>query len=127
MKSKDLQGRGKKNNETMGRKKTVNRKNQKSRIPTEPEQATSKPQWMVGSLDFNLLDENEERIEVLAGTTEPVEDEISTLASPSAFMKAAHNMSESSSSGKVETTTKKLLTESPRRRNLEGRGQVPFL
>ena len=68
------------------------------------------------SLDFDFLDEEEEGTETLAGTTEPAEDETSTLDPPSAFMNSAHNLSESSSPGKVETTAKKLLTESPRKR-----------
>ena len=72
-------------------------------------------------LEFDFLDEDEEGTETLAGLlnqrkTEPAEDETSTLEPPSAFMNAAHNLSESSSPGKIETTTKKLLTESPRKR-----------
>ena len=70
-------------------------------------------------LDFNFLDDKE-GTETLAGTTEPAEDETSTLEPPSAFMNPAHNLPESSSPGKTETTRKKVLTESPRRRRLEG-------
>ena len=79
------------------------------------------------SLNFNFLDEDEEGTETLAGRTEPAKDEISTMEPPSAFKKAAHNLPESSSPGKIETTRKKLLTESPRRREKEGAARVPFL
>ena len=77
-------------------------------------------------MDFNLLDEDER--DTVAGTTEPAEDEFSTLEPPSAFMHTNHNLPESSSPGKIRTiVTKKLLTESPRRRKLESAARVPFL
>ena len=68
-----------------------------------------------------------ERTDTLAGTTEPAEDETSTLEPPSAFMNAAHNLQESSSPGKIGTTTKKLSLESPRRRKIDGGARVLFL
>ena len=42
----------------------------------------------MSSLDFNFLEEFEVETETLAGTTEPAEDETSTLEPPSAFMDA---------------------------------------
>ena len=63
------------------------------------------------SLDFNFLAEDE--TETVAGKTEPAEDENSTLEPPSAFMNAAHNLPKSSSPGKSETITEKLLLEPP--------------
>ena len=56
---------------------------------------------------------------MVTGTTEPVEDETSTPEPPSAFMNTAHNLTESNFPGKNETMTKKILTESPRRRKIE--------
>ena len=64
------------------------------------------------SLNFTFLDEEVEA-ETVVETTEPVEDRSSTLEVSSAFIKANHKMPASSSSGKLETATKKLLTESP--------------
>ena len=43
--------------------------------------------WMP-SLDFNFLEDFEVETGTLAGTTEPAEDETSTLEPPSAFMDA---------------------------------------
>ena len=63
----------------------------------------------------------------MAKATEPVVDETSTLEPPSAFMITIRNMPESSSPGKIETTTNKLITETPRRRKIEIRARVPFL
>ena len=60
-------------------------------------------------------------------TTEPAEDETSTLEPPSVFMYTAHNFPESSFLGKTETTRKKVLPESPRRRRIEGAARVSFL
>ena len=95
----------------------------------DPDQAGSDDEkTSVGApsrLDFNFLDD-EEGTETLAGTTEPAEDETSTPEPPSAFMNSAPNLPESSSPGKTETTRKKRLTESPRRRRLEGAARVPF-
>ena len=59
-------------------------------------------------LDFNLLDEDEEGTETLAGTIEAAEDEVFLLEPPSAFMNAAHNLLESRSPGKIDTATKKF-------------------
>ena len=56
------------------------------------------------SLCFNFWDEDEEGREALAGTTEPAEDETSTLEPPSAFMNTAQKLPESSSPGKVLST-----------------------
>ena len=55
------------------------------------------------SLNFNLLDDDEVGTETLAGTTEPAEDEISTLEPPSAFMDITYRMPESSSHGELKT------------------------
>ena len=81
----------------------------------------------VPSLDFNFLDNHEIRTETLQGTTEPAEDETSTLEPPPAFMNISRNLAESSSAGKSKTIETKLLTESPRRRRIEGSARVPFL
>ena len=78
------------------------------------------------SLDFNFFDEDVEGAETLAGTTEPAENENSTLKPPSASMNAARNLQESSSPGKIGATTKKF-SEPPRRRVIEGAARVPFL
>ena len=79
------------------------------------------------SLEFNFLDDDEVGTKTLAGTTEPAEDEFSTLEPPSVFMSIAHNLPESISPGKSIATKKKLLADSPRRRRLEGADRVPFL
>ena len=55
-------------------------------------------------LDYNFLNDDEEGTETLAGTTEPAEDETSTLEPPSAFKSAAHNLQESSSPGENKIT-----------------------
>ena len=54
------------------------------------------------SLDFNFSDDDKVGAETLAGTTEPAEDEISTLESPSAFLDITHDLPESSSPGKTK-------------------------
>ena len=77
------------------------------------------------SLEFNYLDIH--KTEKVAGTTEPAEDKTYTLEPPSVFMSSAHDLLESNSPGKNETTTKKLLMESPRRRKIEGAARVLFL
>ena len=69
----------------------------------------------------------EDEVEIVAKATEPVVDETSTLEPPLAFMITIRNMPESSSPGKNETTTNKLITETPRRRKIEIRARVPFL
>ena len=78
---------------------------------------TTKPS--ASSLDFNLLDEDEEGTETVAGTNESAEDDIYLLEPPSIFINAARifpDFPESSSPGKVETTRKRLLTEYQRTR-----------
>ena len=46
---------------------------------------------------------------------------------PSAFMNLSHNLPESSSPGKTKAIAMKFLTESPRRRRVEGACRVTFL
>ena len=70
----------------------------------------------MSSLDFNFLGDFEIGTETLEGTTEPAEDETSTLESPSDFIDLSRNLPESSSPGKFKTTETKVLMESPRRR-----------
>ena len=79
----------------------------------------------VSSLDFNFLVEGE--TETVAGTTASAKDDISTLKTSSAFLSTAHNLTESSSPSKNKTTTKKSLTESPRRRKMEGAARISLL
>ena len=74
----------------------------------------------MSSLDFNFLDDFEIGVETLEWTTEPAEDESSTVESPSAFMDVSRNLPESSSPGKFKTTETKLSMKSPRRRRIEG-------
>ena len=81
----------------------------------------------ISSLDFTFLDDFDMRTETLEGTTEPAEEETSTLEPPSAFMDISRTLPESSSPGKFKTTETKLLLESPRRRRIEGTVRVPFL
>ena len=78
------------------------------------------------SLNFNFLDDEDEGTETLAGTTEQAEEQASTLE-PLAFMNITHNLPGRSSFGKTETSRKKFLRESPRRRRKEGAARVPFL
>ena len=78
-------------------------------------------------LDFNFLEDFEVETGTSEGTTEPAEDETSTLESPSAFMVANRKLLESSSPGNSRTIEKKLLMESPRRRRVEGTARVLFL
>ena len=59
--------------------------------------------------------------------TESAEDETTTLEPPSAFMNLSHNLPDSSSPGKTKATAMKLLTESPRRRRIEGACRLHFL
>ena len=79
------------------------------------------------SLDLNFLDDFEIGVETLEWTTEPAEDESSTVESPSAFMDVSRNLPESSSPGKFKTTESKLSMKSPRRRRIEGTARVLFL
>ena len=74
-----------------------------------------------------MLDDDEVGTETLAGTTEPAEDETSTLEPLSAFMNLSHNLPESSSPRKTKATAKKLLMKSPRRRRIKSAARVPFL
>ena len=74
----------------------------------------------VSSLDFHFLDDYEIGRETLKGSTEPAEDEASTLELPSAFMNLSRNLPESSSPSKFKTNGMKNLMESPRRRRIEG-------
>ena len=71
------------------------------------------------SQDFNFLHDDEIGTETLPGTTEPAEDDTSTLEPPSAFMNLSHNSPESSSPGKTKATAMKILKECPRRRRIE--------
>ena len=125
--NKDLQGQGGEKSETTNNK-------QEGRQPEQPmeydpdKEGRDDDKASVGgasTLVFNFLDEDETKL--VAGTTEPAEDGASTLPSPSAFTNAAHNFPEGSSTGKIKFTTKKLLSESPRRRKIEGAARVPFL
>ena len=81
----------------------------------------------VSSLDFNFSDDLEMGTETLEGTTEPAEDETSTLEHPSAFMNISRNLPERSSPGKLKTIETKLLMESPRKRRIEGTVRAHFL
>ena len=72
----------------------------------------------VSSIDFIFSDDFEIWTVTLEGTTEPAEDETSTLEPPSAFMNISRNLTESSSPGKLKTIKTKLLMESPRRRRI---------
>ena len=81
----------------------------------------------MSSLDFNFLENFQVEAGTLEGTTEPADDETSTLELPSAFKDAKRKLLESSSPGNSRTTEKKLLMESPRRRKIEGTARIPFL
>ena len=89
--------------------------------PDQAEKTTIKQTSIgrVSSLDFNFSDDLEIGTETLEGTTEPAEDETSTLEPPSAFMNISRNLPESRSPGKLKTIETKLLMESPRRRRIE--------
>ena len=75
-------------------------------------------------MDFSFPDEEDEARKV-TDTTKPKKDDSFTLKSPSIYMNTTQNKQESSSPGKTEITTKKILTESTRRRKVEK--AVPFL
>ena len=81
----------------------------------------------MSSLDFNFLDDFEIGTETLEGTTEPAEDETSTLEHPSAFMDISRSSPENNPPGKFKTTERRLLRESPSRRRIESTARVPFL
>ena len=78
-------------------------------------------------LDFNLLDDFEIETKTLEGTTEPAEDETSTLEHPSACMNLSLNLPDSSSPAKLKKNEIKLSLVSPRRKKLEGTARVLFL
>ena len=80
----------------------------------------------VSSLDFNIFSDLENNADTLE-TTEPADEGISTLESPSAFMEMKRNLPESSSPGNSRNTEQRILMESPRRRRIEGSARVPFL
>ena len=79
------------------------------------------------SLDFNFLSDFENDADTLEATTEPADEEPSTLEPLSAFMGTNRNLPESSSPSNSKNTEHKLLMESPRRRRREGTARVPFL
>ena len=82
----------------------------------------------MSSLNFIFLEDFEVETGTLEGTTEPAEDETSTLKPPSAFMDANRKMLESSSpSNSSRTIEKKVLMESPRRKRIKRTARVPFL
>ena len=66
-------------------------------------------------LDLKFLDEEDEA-RTVTNTTKPVKIDFSTPDHPSIFMNPSHNVPESRPPGKLETATKKLFTESPRRK-----------
>ena len=74
---------------------------------------------VVGSsgMDFIFLDEEE--VETAAVTIESTEYESSTVEPLSPFVKVNQSVPESCSPGKVEKTTKRLITKSSRKRKIE--------
>ena len=71
----------------------------------DPDQAGKYDKASTGglsSLDFYLLDDFEIEIKTLEGTTEPAEDEISSLEPQSAFMNLSRKLPDSSSPGKLK-------------------------
>ena len=74
---------------------------------------------------LQFFDENEAK--TVVGTTEAAEAEFSTLIPPSALMITFSNVPESSSPGKIEKTTNRLLLYSPRRRKIVNAVRVLFL
>ena len=81
----------------------------------------------MSSLDFNFLSDFENGTDTLEATTEPADERISTLETPSAFMGRKQNSRESSSPSNSKNTEQKLLMKSPRRRRIESTARVPFL
>ena len=99
-------------------------KNRWIKIPVEWEKRRQGiSRW--SSLGFNFLDGDDQAVK-LAGTTEPAEDESFTPKTLSFFLNTNRKVSESSSPGKIETTAKKLLTESPRRRKIQNANPSTF-
>ena len=96
----------------------------------EPDQAEKEddkaPKGGVSSLDFNFLNDFESGADALE-TTEPADEDTSTLELPSAFMETSQNLPESGSSSNSKDTEQRLLMESPRRRRIEGAARVPLL
>ena len=80
----------------------------------------------VSSLDFNFLSDFENNADALE-TTEPANEGISTLESPSAFVEMNRDLPESSSPGNSKDNEQRLLLESSRRRRIESAARVPFL
>ena len=80
----------------------------------------------VSSLDFNIFSDLENNADTLE-TTEPADEDISTLKPPSAFMEMKRNLPESSSPGNSRSNEQRILMESPRTRRIEGSARVPLL
>ena len=78
----------------------------------------------MSSLDFNDL---ENGTDMLAGTTEPPNEGISTLEPPSALMEMNRKLLESNFSSNSENNQKRLFRKSPQRRRIECTARVPFL
>ena len=99
-------------------------------IQQEPDQAENEDDKAstggVSSLNFNFLSDFESGADALE-TTEPADEDTSTLDSPSAFMGTNRNLPESGSPSNSKDKEQRLLMESPRRRRIEGAGEVPFL
>ena len=81
----------------------------------------------ISSLDFNFLSDFENGTDTLEATTDPADEETSTLESPTAFMGTNRNLPESSFPSNSKYAEQKLLMESPRRRRIVGTARVPFL
>ena len=107
----------------------VDRKNLCNRNPIRPRKKKEDDKASTGgvsSLDFNLLSGFESGADALE-TTEPADEETSTLETPSAFMETIRNLPESGSPNNSKDKEQRLLMESPRRRRIEGAARVPFL
>ena len=81
----------------------------------------------MSSLNFIFLSDFENGTDTMEATTEPADEETSTLEPPSAFMGTKRNLPESSFPSNSKNTEQKLLMESPRRRRIEGTARVPFV
>ena len=79
----------------------------------------------VSSLDLIFLSDFENNADTLE-TTEPANEDTSTLEPP-AFIAVKRNLPESSSPGNSKDSKQRLLMESRRRRRIEGAARVPFL
>ena len=80
----------------------------------------------ISSLDFNFLSDFENNADALE-TTEPANEDTSTLEPPSVFAEMKRNLPESSSPGNSKDNEQRFLMESSRRRRIEGAARVPFL